>query len=77
MKPFSQGKIPEAQFRLTLAKLREAVPDPAWMTGDDGWPQIVDRMLSTHNYAAGCRDCHRAYIQPYRQSYRARPVEGF
>ncbi len=77
MKPFSQGKIPEAEIRATLVKLREAVPDPSWASGENGWPQIVDRMLSSHDYAAGCRECHRAYIQAYRKQYRDQPLEGF
>ena len=74
MKPFSQGKLSEAEFRETLARIREQLPDPAWESGDDGWPEIIDRMLQSRDYAKGCRDCHRTYLQAYRKSYRDRPI---
>ncbi|MHB8419057.1 MAG: hypothetical protein ACYDCL_13350 [Myxococcales bacterium] len=74
MIPFSKGRLSEAEFRDTLAKIREVVPDPAWAAGDEGWPQIVDRMLQSRSYNAGCKQCHRSYIEAYRKSYHDRPI---
>jgi hypothetical protein len=74
MVPFSKGQLGEQEFRDTLAKIREVVPDPAWEAGDKGWPQIVDRMLQSHLYGAGCKECHKAYIEQYRRSYHDRPI---
>ena len=77
MVPFSKGQLDEAQFRDTLVQLREVVPDPAWATGDEGWPQIIDRMLQSHTYASGCKECHRNYIERYRKSYHDQPIGPF
>jgi hypothetical protein len=77
MVPFSKGQLSEEEFRETLARLKEAVPDPTWENGANGWPAIIDQMLQTHTYGAGCKQCHRSYIEQYRKSYHNRPIGPF
>ncbi len=74
MAPFAKGRLSEVELRETLVRLRELAPDPAWSNGDYGWPQIVDRMLQGREYSAGCKECHRAYLRPYRKSWRGRRI---
>ncbi len=74
MTPFSKGQLSEAEFRDTLAKLRELSPDPSWDSGDDGWPQIVDGMLMEKRYMSSCKQCHKAYIETYRKKFHDRKI---
>ena len=53
---------------------KAAVVDPAWDTGDDGWPEIIDGMLQQHEYMPGCKRCHRAFIENYRKQYHDRKI---
>ena len=72
MAPFSKSQLSEEEFRETLAKLRELSPDPSWDNGDNGWPEIIDSMLQDKQYMAGCKRCHRAFMDSYRRQYRDR-----
>jgi len=74
MRPFQAGKVSEEDVRQALARVREAVPDPAGMAGDNGWPQIVDRMLLDHEYKAGCNQCHRAYLKSYQERFKKQRI---
>jgi hypothetical protein len=68
---YAKGKVSEDQLREALVRVREAAPDLEWMQGDNGWPQIVDRMLADHEYKNGCNQCHRAYMKPYRERFKS------
>jgi hypothetical protein len=74
MTPFSKGQLSEAEFRETLVRLRELAPEPAWETGDNSWPGIIDGALQSHEYMPACKQCHRAYIEKYRKQYHDRKI---
>jgi hypothetical protein len=72
--PFAKAQVSEAELRETLLRLKELAPEPAWESGDNGWPQIIDGMLTSHEYMAGCKQCHRNYIENYRKQYHDRKI---
>lgn len=70
--PYQSGrKGDEAAFRRALTQLRDLAPSEPRFHQPPGWPELVERMLTTRDYATGCNACHRAYLPAYRQTYSA------